>query len=76
MVYKAMMTMAHLTPEEQHNGRNSVQCLEGFILKLRKSDRITQKEKEMCFRWLEKISAVFDNKEDHDNNSKEDMCCN
>ena len=63
--------MAILTHDEQDRVRNPVLCLAGYILGLKNTGRITNTEKEMCFRWLEKISAVFDNKEDHDNNSKD-----
>jgi hypothetical protein len=52
--------MSNLTEDEQDKGRNAVQCLEGFIVNMRKNGRITEDEKTLMFIWLKKIGDIFD----------------
>lgn len=51
--------MAFLTPEQQHNSRNALQCLQGFLLHLCKVKKITEKEKELAYQWLKKLDDVL-----------------
>lgn len=51
--------MALLTQDEQHDGRNAVQCLEGFMRRLKKENRINDQEQILCFVWLKKIDRIF-----------------
>lgn len=52
--------MSTLTQDEQDKGRNAVQCLEGFLLAMKKHGRISNDEKTLTFIWLKKIGDIFD----------------
>lgn len=43
--------------------RNGILCLKDFIRQLKKSDRITDQEKSLCFVWLQNICNFMDRKE-------------
>jgi hypothetical protein len=52
--------VSHLTEKEQDEGRNAVQSLKGFILRLKKDSRITNDEKTLVYIWLKRIGDIFD----------------
>ena len=56
---KAWLGMGQLTAEQQHNSRNALQCLHGFILRPFLEKRITEPDMKLAYEWLEKIDKVL-----------------